>query len=298
MLYRNFQTQAELDAQYNPREFGLDTGVYLNFYIQKSIQVRKQLVCKLNIPFGLTVVEHLDIFPAKNTQAPILVFIHGGYWVMASSKEFSFVARGHVQAGITVIIVNYALCPKVTIDEIVRQNRAAIAWIYRNAESFGGNPHRIYVSGHSAGAHLTMMVMATDWQNDYALPKDTVKGGCVISGLFDLMPFPYTWLQPKMQLTWAEVIRNSPINHIPETAGSLIVTYGEEETSEFHRQSQDFLAMWKEKGLQGQYLAQPGKNHFTTIDGFLDCNSRLCKAIFKQMGVSVPVENYLYSNPK
>jgi arylformamidase len=285
MLYRNFKTQAELDAQYNPVELGIDMSAYLNFYMTNSTKTREEISCHLNISFGSTVIENLDIFPAKKAQAPILVFIHGGYWMMASSNEFSFVARGPVEAGVTVIVVNHELCPKVTIDEIVRQIRAAIAWIYRNAESFGGDPNRIYVSGHSAGGHLTAMAMATDWKNDYGLPEDIIKGGCAISGLFDLMPFPYTWLQPKIQLTWGEVLRNSPILHIPEKAGSLIVTYGEQETSEFHRQSQDFLTAWRKKGLQGDYLPQPGKNHFTAIDGFLDVNSSLCKAICKQIGL-------------
>ena len=281
MLYQNFQTQAELDAQYDAEQLGLDLASYINFYISNSEIVREQFTCNLDIPFGPTLAEHLDIFPASEPNAPVLVFIHGGYWKMLSSKEFSFVAKGPVNAGVTVIVINYELCPKVTIDEIVRQNRAAIAWIYRNARSFGADPNRIYVSGHSAGGHLTAMMMATDWETDYGLPNNIIKGGCAISGLFDLMPFPYTWLQPSLQLTWGEVLRNSPIRHIPEKAGQLIVTYGEEETSEFHRQSQDFLKEWKAKGLEGHYLPQPNKNHLTAIYGFLDAKSSLCNTILE-----------------
>lgn len=287
MLYRNFQTQAELNAQYNPGEIGIDIPAYMNWYSNTSARVREELPCQLNIPFGFTLWEHLDIFPAAQPHAPIMIFIHGGYWMMASSKEFSFVAKGMVSAGITTVVINYALCPKVTIDEIVRQTRAAVAWVYRNAESFGGDPNKIYVSGHSAGGHLTAMSMITEWENDYGLPNNIIKGGCAISGLFDLMPFPHTWLQPIIQLTSGEVLRNSAIRHIPETAGSLIVTYGEEESSEFRRQSQDFLAAWKIKGLQGEYLAQPEKNHFSAIDGFLDANSLLSKAILTQIGITV-----------
>ncbi|MEH1874635.1 alpha/beta hydrolase [Nostoc sp.] len=285
MLYRNFQTQAELDSQYNLGELGLDIPAYMNFYATNSAKVREKLRCHLSVPFGPTLVEHLDIFPAAQPQAPILIFIHGGYWMMSSSKDFSFVAQGLVAANVTVVLVNYGLCPKVTIEEIVGQNRSAIAWIYHHAENFGADPNRIYVSGHSAGGHLTAMLMATDWENDYGLPDDIIKGGCAISGLFDLMPFPYTWLQPKIQLTWAEVLRNSPIRHIPEKAGSILVTYGEQETSEFKRQSQDFLAVWKKKGLAGEYLPQPDKNHFTAINGFLDGNSPLCTAILRQIKV-------------
>ncbi|YAF99028.1 MAG: alpha/beta hydrolase (plasmid) [Nodularia sp. CChRGM 3473] len=283
MLYRHFQTQVELDSQYNPSELGLDIPEYMNFYTTSSAKVRENLRCHLSVAFGPTIAEHLDIFPAAQPQAPILIFIHGGYWMMASSQDFSFVAQGLVTANVTVVLVNYALCPKVTIDEIVRQNRAAIAWVYRHAESFDSDPNRIYVAGHSAGGHLTAMVMDTDWKNDYGLPDDLIKGGCAISGLFDLMPFPYTWLQPKIQLTWAEVLRNSPILHIPEKAGSLLVTYGGQETSEFQRQSQDFLTAWKDKGLDGKYLPQPGENHFTVINGFLDTESPLCTAILRQI---------------
>ncbi len=288
MLYRNFKTQAELDSQYNPGELGLDLPGYMNFYATHSARVREKLRCRLSVAFGPTIAEHLDIFPAAQPQAPILVFIHGGYWMMCSSKDFSFVAQGLVSANVTVVVVNYALCPKVSIDEIVRQSRSAISWIYDHAENFGADPNRIHVAGHSAGGHLTAMLMATDWENDYGLPDDIIKGGCAISGLFDLMPFPYTWLQPKLQLTWAEVLRNSPIRHIPEKAGSLLVTYGGQETSEFQRQSQDFLAAWKEKGLVGEYIPQPDKNHFTAINGFLDADSPLCAAILRQIKLSDP----------
>ncbi|MEW5860255.1 MAG: alpha/beta hydrolase [Cyanobacteriota bacterium] len=285
MLYRNFSTQAELDAEYDVEKSVPDFTVYADFYVKTSASVRSALPCQLKVPFGPTLAEHLDIFPTAQPDAPILVFIHGGYWRLLSSQEFSLVAKAPVEAGVTVVVTNYALCPTVTMDEIVRQSRAAVAWIYKNASSFGGDRHRIYVSGHSAGGQLTAMLMATDWEETYGLPADIIKGGCAISGLFDLMPFPYTWLQPALQLNWGEVLRNSPIRHIPDKAGSLIVTYGGDESQEFQRQSDEFLAAWKAKGLKGEYLPQPGKNHFTAIDGFLDVNSDLCTAILRQMGV-------------
>lgn len=215
----------------------------------------------------------------------MLLFIHGGYWHSLSSKEFSFVAQGPVSEGVTTVVMNYALCPNVTIDEIVRQSRAVVAWLSDNAEQYGGDSDRIHVSGHSAGGHLTAMLLATDWEAEYGKPSDVIEGACSISGLFDLEPFPYTWLQPKLQLTWGQVRRNSPIRHIPDTAPPLILTYGGEEPPEMGRQSEDFLDTWSEAGLEGQYLPQPDDNHFTAIEGFLDPESPLCTAILEQIGV-------------
>jgi arylformamidase len=258
---------------------------YKEFYEEQSRETRERLECRLDVPYGPTLAEHLDVFPAGEPETPILVFFHGGYWHTFGSKDFSFVAEGPVSAGVTTIVTNYALCPKVTLEEIVRQSRAAIAWLYENALSFGGDRERIYVSGHSAGGHLTAMLALTDWEADYGLPADIVKGGCPISGLFDLRPFPYTYLQPKLQLPWDQVLRNSPILRIPEAAPPLLVTYGDEETSELRRQSYDFLTVWRSRRLRGEHLPQPGKDHFSAIDGFLDVSSPLCSAILEQMDV-------------
>ena len=150
-----------------------DFGHYVDSFLSNSARVRKTLAPRLDVPFGPTTAETLDIYPAARPDAPIHMFIHGGYWHSLSSKEFSFVAEDLVAAGVTVVINNYALCPDVTITEIVRQNRAAVAWLYRNAATFGGNRSRIHVSGHSAGGHLTAMLLMTDWERDFGLPPDS-----------------------------------------------------------------------------------------------------------------------------
>ncbi len=288
MLYRNFATQEELDAQYNLRMIFPDAASsYEAFCERESEKVREDLDHHLDVPFGPTRAEHSDVYPATGDarNAPVLVYVHGGFWALRTSKEFGFVARGPASEGVATVVTNYALCPTVTIDEVVRQTRAAVAWTYRNAESFGGDPERIHVAGHSAGGHLVAMLLSTDWEGDYGLPAGIIKGATVISGLFDLAPFPYTFLQPKVQLTWDQVQRNSPILQIPDQAPPLLVAYGEDETDEFKRQSEDFLEAWKTKGLTGGRLVLAGKNHYDVIDGFLDAGSPLLSAILGQMGL-------------
>jgi arylformamidase len=283
MLYREFETQEQLDEQYDVESAVDDFGQYAEFFVEQSATAREELDAHLDVSFGPTLAEHVDIFPADRADAPVLLFIHGGYWHSLSSKEFSFVARGPVSAGVTTVVMNYALCPAVTIDEIVRQSRAVVAWLSEHAEAYGGDGDRIHVAGHSAGGHLTAMLLATEWEAEYGLPSDVIDGACSISGLFDLAPFPYTWLQPKLQLTWGQVRRNSPIRHVPDSAPPLIVTYGGEEPSEMRRQSDDFLDEWERNGLDGRHLPQPGDNHFTAIEGFLDADSPLCRAILEQI---------------
>jgi arylformamidase len=278
-LYREFTKQEEIDTQYDPERGVPDFGVYARFFVGESASVRKDLKCMLDVRFGPTVEETLDIFPAADPDAPILVFIHGGYWRRLSSKEFSLVARGPVALGITTVVTNYALCPKVTLPEITRQSRAAIAWLYRADHPAVGNRNRIFVAGHSAGGHQTARLLGTDWQNDYGLPDDVIKGGFAISGLFDLRPLRYSWLQPMIQLS-EEIVRNeSPQFNIPVRSAPLIATVGGDETSEFKRQSTDYVEALKAAGHWADYYAQPGKNHFTAIDGFLDPKSDLCGCV-------------------
>jgi arylformamidase len=281
MLYRNFATQEELDAEYDLEATVPDVSLYADFYAEESEKLRAEVEHRLDVPFGPTLAEHLDLYPAPASArpAPVLVYLHGGYWRSRTSKEFGFVARGPFSRGVATVVVNYALCPEVTIDEIVRQVRAALVWTYKNAGSFGGDAERIYVAGHSAGGHLAAMLLVTDWEGVYGLPGDIIKGTCAISGLFDLAPFPYTFLQPKLQLTWDQVSRNSPILHLPGEAPPLIVAYGEDEPSELRRQSEEFFAAWKARGLEATLLPLPDKNHYDVIDGFLDADSPLCSAI-------------------
>jgi arylformamidase len=290
MLYRNFATQEQLDAQYLTASQLADPAAFMRQRQADSDEARRFLPHLLDVAYGPTRIERMDIYPAERSGAPMVMFIHGGYWSTPSiTKDFyAWVARGLQPRGITTLVLDYASCPQVTLDEIVRQCRAAVAWTHKHAHSFGGDPARIYAAGHSAGGHLSAVLGLTHWELDYELPPDAVKGAFAISGLFDLTPFPYTWLQPKLQLSWAEVRRHSPIALVREGGAPMVLAYGELETAEFHRQAADFQAACASVSIPASLLSLEGCLHNTAIDGFSDSQSVLCRALLKLMGLPTP----------
>jgi arylformamidase len=278
MLYRDFSRQEEIDNQYDIERSVPDPRRYAELFTKESEKTRRDLDCRLGVRFGPTLEETVDIFPANDPDAPILLFIHGGYWRRLSSKEFSFVARGPVALGITVVVTNYSLCPKVTLPEITRQSRAVVAWLCSSDGSFGSQ-ERIYVSGHSAGGHQVARLLSTNWVDDYGLPVDVIKGGLSISGLFDLRPLRFSFLQPMLQLTAEIVQKESPLFTLPSHAAPLVASVGGIESPEFRRQSAEFIQAWIAAGLAGSYNEQPGRNHYTAIEGFASKDSELCKLL-------------------
>ena len=281
MLYHTFSTQEEIDQEYNPRFIVENTDELIQSYFTESQRVLREYSNRSAVAYGPTLSETLDIFPAEKLCSPIHIFFHGGYWHSLTSRDFAFVAEGLVRNGITAVLVNYALCPSVSIDEIVRQSRAAAAWTYRNAEDFGGNPEQITVSGHSAGGHLTGMLLSTDWEKNYGLPPNLIKGFLPVSGLFDLKPFPFSWLQPKLLLTSEQVLRNSPVFLKPVYTPHVMVAVGADESDEFQRQSKNYTIFLQKHGVPAEYLSMPGKNHFNIIHDFLGDGGPLCKKIIE-----------------
>lgn len=285
-LYREFSTQAQIDAQYDVEQSVPDFMVYARHYTDESRLARHRLRCELDVPYGPTRDETLDIFPAARRGAPVFVFIHGGYWRMLSSKEFSCVALGLHELGITTVVMNYALCPKVSIDEITRQARAAVAWVLRRIERHGGDPTRVVVGGHSAGGHLSAMCLQTAWAEDYGFAQDPLAGAVMVSGLYDLQPLRFSLMQPLIQLDDGVIRRNSPLFTVRACKTPALITWGGAEPDEFRRQSEDFDAAWRAAGNGARRLAQPEANHFTAIYGFEDAKSPLCQWIAQATGAA------------
>jgi arylformamidase len=276
-LYRNFSSQSEFDAQYNPSLALPDPAAPGKHFVETAARARASLACHLDVPYGPTLEETLDIFPADQPNAPVFVFIHGGYWRALSSKEFSGVALGLHAQGITTVVINYALCPRVTVDEIVRQTRAALAWTLRTIQTYGGDPSRVAIGGHSAGGHLTAMALQTEWAEDYGLPQDPFVAAIPFSGLFDIEPLRYSYLQPQIQLDDGIIRRNSPAFTVRPCKTPLWITWGSDESTEFARQAAIYHQAWGQAGNVSELRAVPGANHFTVIAGFEDATSETCR---------------------
>lgn len=282
-LYRNYVSQAQIDAQYNPSIGLADASAPSRHYAAQAQHARQRLHCVADVPYGPTVHETLDIFPANAPGAPVVVFFHGGYWRAFSSKDFSGVALGLHALGITTVVVNYALCPQVAIDEITRQARAAVAWTLRHIATYGGDPQRVGVCGHSAGAHLGAMCLFTAWDTDYGLPPNPLKAALLLSGLYDLAPLRYSYLQPIIQLDEGIIQRQSPVLQVRGCPTPTWLAWGGAESAEFARQSQALHVAAHGLGNPVECASVEGADHFTVLHGLEDPRSTLCQWLAPQL---------------
>jgi arylformamidase len=286
LVYRYYD-QAELERQLNARATVPDIMPILARYASESARMRDRLPCRLGVSYGPSEPERLDIFPAATAApSPIFVFLHGGYWRLLDSSDSCFMADCLTRAGACVVAVNYALAPHVTLAEIVRQCRAAVAWVYRHAGEFGGDPARIHVSGSSAGGHLGAMMLAPGWEADFGVPDDLVAGATLLSGLYDLEPVrlghPNEWLK----LGTADVAALSPLLHLPERAVPLIVSYAPNETDEFKRQSEVYMAATMARGCPVHFVPMAGTNHYDIVFGLAEPTSPLARMVIEVMGLA------------
>jgi arylformamidase len=259
---------AWLDTQYNNRARIPEHPAIFARWTDDSARVRAERRCVLDLRYGEQGAETLDLFlPAAPANAPVLVFIHGGYWRSLDKADQSFVAPAFVDAGALVVIPNYALCPAVTIDTIALQMARALAWVHRHAAQHGGDARRIVVAGHSAGGHLAAMLLACDGSKLGAdLPRRLTTRALAISGLFDLEALRRTpFLASDLWLTKASVRRLSPASFPPPAGATLHALVGGDESEEFKRQNALIRERWGSVVVP-VCEAVPGHNHLTILD--------------------------------
>ena len=257
MLYRGMD-RAALDAAYNnTAAVGQATrDAYVADWTKRSETIRKAPGARLDLRYGPGARHRLDVFPSGVPAAPTLVYIHGGYWQMNDKEPYAFLGEGVLAAGLNLAVVEYTLAPAARMDQIVAEIRSAVSWVIEHAKEHGGDPARVFVSGHSAGGHLTAMAM-TDAR---------LAGGVAISGIYDLEPIRLNYLNDKLGLDVAEAERNSPMRHFPASAAPLVVAVGLSELPELVRQSEEYAAAWTGRGLHGRYLPVPGHDHFSILE--------------------------------
>jgi arylformamidase len=263
--------QTALDAQYNNRARFPNYVEHFKAWQEWSRITRNKIPGALDLAFGETPDERLDVFPAAMPGAPLYVFIHGGYWYSLNKSDYSYVAEGMRPHGVATAVNNFGLAPGHDMDEIVRQNRAALAYLWRNAAAHGYDRDRIYVSGHSAGGHLAALLMATDWpQFAPDLPPDLVKGACAIGGIFDLEPIRLSFLNEKLRLTPEQVELHSPLRCRYPSPGPLLLVIAADESAEFHRQSREMAGFWPKTGASVQLVVPQGLDHFDVVNQLRD----------------------------
>lgn len=281
----NFATLAERNVQYNARASVVDFDASIGEYSQLSDLAKTQCAGIFDLPYGYSVSERLDIFPTKkaNFPAPLLIFIHGGYWHSQSKEDAALMAKVYTDAGVAVAVLEYPLAPKVTLPEIVRSVRNAVAWLYKNAATYGVDPSRIFASGSSAGGHLVGMLLSTNWQADYRLPKNVVAGGVGLSGLYDIRPLCETYHNEWLSLHTEQAERLSPIFQLPDIAVPLVLAVGGLETDAFKNQTEAYERAWREKAYPIARVHAPGSNHFNLPCEMARPDSDLNKAILKMI---------------
>ena len=272
------------EAGYNVRRRHPDFEEHFAVWEAESVRVRDSLDCILDVRYGDGPNMTADLFPAPAVGAPIQVFIHGGYWRAMDKDMHSFPAEGFVAAGGAAVSLNYALAPTVTLDTIVEQCRTAFEWVADNAGRLNGDPGRIFVSGHSAGGHLTAMMLCTDWASR-GRPTDLVKGGTAISGIFDLAPIMETSINDDARLDAEAAKRNSPIHNLPVAGAPLIAAVGAEETPAFVAQNKAFAEAWEARGFAATIMEIEGLHHFNVVCEMGRPGSALTTAALAQMGL-------------
>ena len=277
--------QKELDDAYDQSKYAPNITLVLRRYAANSEITRARLGAPQRVAYGPTPVEMLDIFRTSRPNAPVMVFVHGGAWRGGFAKDYAFPAENFVHAGAHYVVLDFINVIETggSLMPMIEQVRRGIAWVAKNAASFGGDPARIYLSGFSSGAHLGGCALITDWEKDFGLPRDVIKAAALCSGMYDLKPVRLSARSSYVKFTDEIEDALSTQRHLGRLSTPLTVLHGTQETPEFQRQTRDFAAAVKAAGKPIEFVVAEGYNHFEMMETLANPFGAFGRAAFDRM---------------
>lgn len=288
MPWRDWQD--DIERQFNPRAWATDVEAQHALRGKLSTAARARLKGEFNVAYGDTPRQALDIYYAdeyankyaNDGKAPIVVYLHGGYWRVGEKEKQAVLAEPLVQAGFPVVMLGTDLCPAVSLDAIVVQVMRGIVWTAQNAQRIGGDGRRIYLYGHSAGAHLAAMGLAEDWTR-HGLPADLICGATMVSGIYDVEPVLHISVNDLIRLTPDRVDALSPQFHPPQRPVPLVLAAGAEEAPGWVAQTHEYARCCESAGCKVEVIVVPHEGHFSTIPMQADAGHPINRAMLRQL---------------